>query len=200
MTNKSTRGLRINPTLLIQKLLLHLGEDFKREGLRETPGRVIKMYRELMSGYHQDEKALYKTFPNNGYNEVVTIANIDFFSLCEHHMIPFFGKVHIGYVPNGRVLGLSKFARIVEMYARRLQTQENLTIQIADSLEKNLHPRGIVVQIEAEHLCVSMRGIKKKGFVTKTATFRGLLKDDNSKVDQFYRDVNSFSRETIKSL
>jgi len=177
-----------------------LGEDTQREGLRETPDRVLKMYHELLGGYTQEEKKLYKTFASNGYNEIITVANIDFYSLCEHHLIPFFGKVHIGYVPNGKILGLSKFARVVEMYAHRLQTQENLTKQIADSLEKYLCPRGVIVCIEAEHLCVSMRGIKKKGVMTKTATRRGLMKDNPSALDQFYRDINALNIDSIKTI
>lgn len=166
------------------------GEDSKRSALRETPDRVERMYQELLNGYNADPSKIFKTFESNGYKGLVTVGNIDFYSLCEHHIIPFFGKVHIGYVPNGRVLGLSKFARLVELYSHRLQTQENLTKQIADSLEKYLHPKGYVVYIEAEHLCVSMRGIKKKGFVTKTNISKGLLGKNKRYMDQFYRDIN----------
>lgn len=176
---------------IIRNLLKCLGEDPDREGLKETPDRVSKMYGELLSGYNQDEKSIFKTFSSRGYHEMVTVANIDFYSLCEHHMVPFFGKVHVGYVPNGRILGLSKFARLVEVYAKRLQTQENLTKQITDSLENNLHPKGLIVHIEAEHLCVSMRGIKKKGFVTKTTASRGLLSNSTQLTEQFYRDIKT---------
>ena len=176
---------------IIRDLLKCLGEDPDREGLKETPDRVSKMYGELLSGYNQDEKLIFKTFSSRGYHEMVTVTNIDFYSLCEHHIVPFFGKVHVGYVPNGRVLGLSKFARLVEVYARRLQTQENLTKQITDSLENNLHPKGLIVHIEAEHLCVSMRGIKKKGFITKTTVSKGLLSSSTRLTEQFYRDIKT---------
>lgn len=184
----------VNETVetLVGKMLIRLGEEPSREGLKETPRRVSKMYSEILGGYQEDEKKLFKTFRNNGYEGLISITNIDFYSLCEHHMVPFFGKVHIGYMPNGRVLGLSKFARIVEMYSKRLQTQENLTQQIANSLETNLHPRGLIVHVEAEHLCVSMRGIKKKGFITKTTYLKGLLENDSKLTDQFYRDIKTY--------
>ena len=127
-------------TKLVAQLIDFLGENSKRDGLLETPSRVLRMYRELLSGYKEKIGDIYKTFNSKGYKGIVTLTNIDFYSLCEHHMIPFFGKVHIGYVPNGKVLGLSKFARIVEVFSKRLQTQENLTKQIADSFTKYLGP------------------------------------------------------------
>lgn len=176
--------------LFVNFLKVH-GEDPQREGLIETPDRVARMYDELLCGYSQDPKLHFKTFPSNGYDELIVIKDIDFYSLCEHHMIPFFGKVHIGYIPNGRILGLSKFARLVDVFSRRLQTQENLTKQILDAINDNLNPKGSVVQIEAEHLCVSMRGIKKKGFITKTIIHSGLLKEGNKSLEQFNRDVRS---------
>lgn len=166
------------------------GDDPKRSGLRETPDRVYRMYHELLNGYNIEPKTIFKTFDSNGYKGLVTAGNIDFYSLCEHHVIPFFGKVHIGYVPNGRVLGLSKFPRLVEIYSHRLQTQENITQQIAYALEQYLHPRGYIVYVEAEHLCVSMRGIKKKGFVTKTTLSKGLLVKNKKYIKQFYQDIN----------
>jgi len=172
-------------------MLEFFGEHPDREGLQETPKRVIKMYAELLGGYSQNPAQVFKTFDSNGYKGLVTVSNIRFYSLCEHHMIPFFGKVHIGYVPNGKVLGLSKFARLTEIFSQRLQTQENLTNQIIDSLEKNLHPKGLIVTTEAEHLCMSMRGIKKTDCVTKTTISRGIIKKRSDLIDQFYREINS---------
>src|SRR3989344_6261607 len=140
------------------KLFTEVGEDPSRDGLIETPQRIFKMYKELFNGYSQNPASVFKTFDGNGYQQLVSVTNIDFYSLCEHHMIPFWGQVHIGYVPNGKILGLSKFARIVEVFSKRLQTQENLTKQIADSFTKYLGPVGLIVHVEAEHLCMSMRG------------------------------------------
>lgn len=177
----------------VENLLEYFGENTKRDGLKETPARVIRMYGELLSGYSENPKKHFKLFDSNGYHDLVTVSNIDFYSLCEHHMIPFFGKVHIGYIPNGKVLGLSKFARIVEVFTRRLQTQENITHQIAEAIEENMHPQGLAVVVEAEHLCVSMRGIKKKGFVTTTSVFNNKLKTDIGLVTQFYRDISNYS-------
>lgn len=175
---------------LVDKLILMCGDDPKREGLKETPGRVVKMYSELLSGYNNSASDVIKLFDSNGFSDLVTASNIDFYSLCEHHMVPFFGQVHIGYVPNGKVLGLSKFSRIVDIFSKRLQTQENLTKQIVDVIEKYIEPKGSIVCIEAEHMCVSMRGVKKKGFITKTSIKRGLFKNDQNLVNQFYQDIN----------
>lgn len=182
----------------VRDLLSHFGEDVGRDGLKETPARVVRMYKELLNGYDEDPRKYFKLFDGNGYHDLVTVANIDFYSLCEHHMIPFFGKVHIGYVPNGKVLGLSKFARLVEMFAHRLQTQENITHQLAEVIEENMHPQGLAVLVEAEHLCVSMRGIRKKGFITITSVFKNKLKTDNGLVQQFYRDIANYSLKTKK--
>lgn len=182
---KATR----NPRELVLGLIESFGENPNRDGLKETPDRVVKMYSEVLGGYSVDPSSVFKLFECNGYKNLVTVANIDFYSLCEHHMVPFFGKVHIGYIPNGKVLGLSKFARLVDIYAKRLQTQENLTNQIAKDIEKYLKPKGYIVHIEAEHLCVSMRGIKRKGFLTKTTKSQGLLRKAEY-VEQFYRDID----------
>ncbi len=176
---------------LIEKVLLAHGEDPNREGLRDTPKRVVEMYSELLSGYGQNVSNVIKLFDSNGYSDLVTVCNIDFYSLCEHHMIPFYGQVHIAYIPNSKVLGLSKFARIVDIYSKRLQTQENLTRQISDAIEKYVNPDGSIVYIEAEHLCVSMRGVKKKGFLTKTSIKRGIFERDQDLVKQFYQDTDS---------
>ena len=182
---------------LIARVIELYGEDINRDGLKETPKRVAKMYQELLGGYNKNVDDVIKTFDSNGFRDVVTATNIDFYSLCEHHMVPFFGKIHIGYIPNGKILGLSKFARIVEIFSRRLQTQENLTNQIAEVLETKLHPKGFIVHIEAEHLCVSMRGVKKKRFTTRTTIIRGLLNKKSDLVNQFFKDVRTnFDRKT----
>lgn len=178
-----------NPADIVSALLLYIGENPSRPGLVETPQRTIKAYREFLGGYSEDVKKLFKTFPSDGYKGLLTVTDIDFYSMCEHHMLPFFGKAHIGYVPNGRILGLSKFARLIDIHARRLQTQENLTNQIAQTLEKNLHPRGLIVMLEARHMCVSMRGIKKNNFITKTTVKKGVLDKNDKYLDQFYRDI-----------
>ena len=176
-------------TEFVVKLLASFGEDVSREGLVETPHRVYRMYEELLDGYSQNPGLVFKTFKSNGYKDLVTVTNIDFYSLCEHHLVPFFGKVHIGYVPNGKILGLSKFARLIEIYSRRLQTQENLTKQIFNAIKKGLHPKGCVVRIEAEHLCISMRGVKKKDFLAKTTISDGLMKKRKDLINQFFRDI-----------
>lgn len=183
-TNKATDQKK-----LIKNLIASFGEDVNREGLKETPSRIIRMYSELLDGYRKNPKSVFKKFDSNQYHDLVTAANIDFYSLCEHHIIPFFGKAHIGYVPNGKILGLSKFLRIVDIYARRLQTQENLTKQIFDSIKENLHPRGLIVRIEAEHLCVTMRGVRKKGFIARTTISDKLMKRRKILTDQFYKDI-----------
>ncbi len=178
MTNKSSVRKELVTNFVLQ-LLSGFGEDISREGLAETPLRVFKMLEELLSGYSQNPKTVFKTFKSNGYKDLVTLTNIGFHSLCEHHMIPFFGKIHIGYIPNGKVLGLSKFVRLTEILSHRLQTQENLTNQIANAIEENLDPRGLIVTIEAEHLCMSMRGVRKSDCITKTTIFRRLLKKEH---------------------
>ncbi len=189
MINNKTLLAEASVEELVAKLLSSVGENPQRSGLKETPKRVAKAYKELLSGYNYDPKETIKLFDNTGFNELVTLVNIEFYSLCEHHMIPFFGKVHIGYVPGKKVLGLSKFARVVDMFSRRLQTQENLTKEISDFLDKNLKPKGLIILIEAKHLCVSMRGIKKNGFVTKTCLKKGLLTKREDLFRQFYKDI-----------
>jgi GTP cyclohydrolase I len=178
---------------LVKQVIIGVGENPKRDGLKETPRRVAKAYEELLSGYIQDPETTIKLFDSNGFHELVTIGNIEFYSLCEHHMLPFFGKVHIGYVPNEKILGLSKFARIVEIYSKRLQTQENLTKQIFDLISKKVSPKGLIVLIEAKHLCVSMRGIKNSSFVTKTVLKKGLLKTRQDLFRQFYKDIEKLN-------
>jgi GTP cyclohydrolase I len=165
---------------LVRELLEAIGENPQREGLIATPRRVAAMYEELFSGVDDDpERYLTVTFAAE-HDEMVMVRDIPFASLCEHHMIPFMGKVHVGYIPgeDGRITGLSKLARLVDAYARRLQVQERMTTQIADTMEKALMPRGVLVVVEAEHLCMSMRGVKKPGTLTITSAVRGLFRDD----------------------
>jgi GTP cyclohydrolase I len=173
----------------IKNLLLLLGEDVERDGLKETPKRVSAMYQELLQGYSTSPKSVFKLFESNNYDGLITVHGIDFYSLCEHHLVPFFGQVHIGYIPNGKILGLSKFARLVDVYARRLQVQEHLTTQIADAIMEYLQPKGVIVFALAEHLCMSMRGVKKKGTITKTLVMKGIFKEDKQLFDQFYKQI-----------
>jgi GTP cyclohydrolase I len=165
---------------LVAQLLEAIGEDPTREGLLATPRRVAKMYKELFAGMDEDpERHLTVTFAVE-HDEMVMVRDIPFASLCEHHMIPFMGKVHVGYIPgpDGRVTGLSKLARLVDSYAHRLQVQERMTTQIADAMEKVLVPLGVLVVVEAEHLCMAMRGVKKPGTLTITSAVRGMFRDD----------------------
>ena len=160
----------------VREILIAIGENPDREGLKETPERVANMYEEILGGYFQDVREHIKLFTAS-YDEMIIVKDIPFFSLCEHHMLPFFGKVHIAYIPNeNKVTGLSKLARIVDVYAKRLQLQERLTEQIADAIVENLNPKGVLVIVEAEHLCMVMRGVKKKGSKTITSALRGIFK------------------------
>ncbi|EFG37927.1 GTP cyclohydrolase I [Brucella sp. NVSL 07-0026] len=170
----------------VRTLLLWAGEDPDREGLLETPKRVAKAYQELFGGYSgSPEEVLGTTFEEvAGYDDMVLVKDISFFSHCEHHMVPIIGKAHVAYLPEGRVVGLSKIARVVDIFARRLQTQESITAQIADSIQRILKPRGVAVMIEAEHMCMAMRSIRKQGSSTITTTFTGDFKE---KADQQVR-------------
>ena len=162
----------------VEMLLEGIGEDPKREGLVETPTRIAKMYEEIYKGMEDDASVhLAKQFTVDN-NEMIIEKDITFFSTCEHHLLPFFGKAHVAYIPNGKVVGLSKLARTVEVYARRAQIQERLTAQIADALMENLDPKGVMVMIEAEHMCMSMRGVKKPGSQTMTTVIRGEFRED----------------------
>ncbi len=172
------------------KLLLEgMGEDVNREGLKETPTRVARMYEELLSGMGGSAKEhLSKTFEASD-SQIVLERDITFYSICEHHLMPFFGKIHIAYIPDGQVVGISKLARTVEVYAARLQIQERLTAEIADAIMENLRPKGVMVLVSAEHMCMTMRGVKKPGSQTVTAASRGLFDEDESLKSLFWNMV-----------
>lgn len=172
------------------KLFLEgIGENPTREGLLETPERVARMCEEIYGGMGQSaEEHLSRQFTVD-HNEIVLVKDITFYSTCEHHLLPFYGKAHIAYIPNGKVVGLSKLARTVEVYARRPQIQEQLTGQIADALEKYIHPQGVMVMMEAEHMCMTMRGIKKPGSLTVTYAARGCFRQDPAKQQMFMEMV-----------
>jgi GTP cyclohydrolase I len=162
-------------------LLKMIGENPQREGLRETPSRVAKMWQQVLWGYNEDPLNVLKTFEAEKYDQLILVKNIELYSMCEHHMLPFIGKAHVGYIPDGRILGLSKIARVVDIFARRLQTQERLTDQIADALHRHLNPVGVACTIEAEHLCMRMRGVQKQNSIAVTTSLKGVFIDDSTK-------------------
>jgi len=173
----------------IKLLLEGIGEDINREGLRETPGRIARMYEEIFAGMDDDAKLhLTKTFVVEN-NEMIVEKDIVFYSTCEHHLMPFFGKAHVAYIPDGQVVGLSKLARTVETFARRPQLQEQLTHQIADAVMLHLKPKGVMVMIEAEHLCMTMRGVKKPGSQTVTTVIKGDFVDNERLQNTFFQMV-----------
>jgi GTP cyclohydrolase IA len=175
----------------IREFLSELGEDPDREGLKKTPQRVAKMYEFLTKGYHEDvKKVINGAVFKEKYSEMVTVRDIDFFSLCEHHMIPFYGNVHVAYIPNGKIIGLSKIPRIVEVFARRLQVQERMTQQIAQTLYEHLNPQGVGVVIEARHLCMIMRGVEKHNSVAVTSAMLGVFRDDVKTRQEFLTLIN----------
>ena len=171
----------------VRLILEGIGEDINREGLIETPDRIARMCEQIYGGLYEDAGVhLEKQFHATNNNMVVE-KDITFYSTCEHHLLPFYGKAHVAYIPNEKVAGLSKLARTVEVFARRPQIQENMTAQIADALEEHLQPKGVMVMIEAEHMCMTMRGIKKPGTKTVTAVTRGVFNDDERLRTDFYR-------------
>ncbi|NTJ42429.1 GTP cyclohydrolase I FolE [Agrobacterium larrymoorei] len=177
----------------VRVLLRWAGDNPNREGLLDTPKRVAKSYRELFSGYGLDANdVLGTTFEEvGGYDDIILVRDIPFYSHCEHHMVPISGKAHVAYLPNGRVLGLSKIARVVEIFGRRLQTQETMTAQIANAINDKLSPRGVAVMIDAEHMCMSMRGVQKQGSTTLTTTFTGVFKSDPAEQARFMSMVRN---------
>ncbi|MCP4074228.1 MAG: GTP cyclohydrolase I FolE [Hyphomicrobiales bacterium] len=183
----SERPSRQEAEAAVTTLLKWIGEDVEREGLRDTPARVAKAYGEMFNGYAQDSaNVLGRTFEEaGGYDDMVLVKDISFHSHCEHHMVPIIGKAHVAYLPDDRILGLSKIARVVEIFARRLQIQENMTAQIAHAIDKALKPRGVAVLIEAEHMCMAMRGIQKHGTSTITTCYTGDFHNDPNEQTSF---------------
>ncbi len=175
---------------LIEQLLKAMGEDPAREGLKKTPARVSRAFGVLAGGYGQDPRQiLNEALFEESYDEMLVVKDIDFYSLCEHHMLPFFGRAHIAYVPNGRIVGLSKLPRLVDLYARRLQVQERLTNQIAAEIERVLEPRGVAVVMEAQHLCMMMRGVQKQNSYTITSAMLGEFGTDPKTRSEFLQLV-----------
>jgi GTP cyclohydrolase I len=172
----------------VRTLIAWAGDDPTREGLLDTPRRVTKAYGEFFAGYEQDAgEVLSKTFKEvGGYDDIVLVRDIPFSSHCEHHMVPFVGKAHIAYLPHDGVVGISKLARLVELYARRLQVQEHMTAQIIDAVNEHLNPRGAAVLVEAEHMCMSMRGVRAHGALTVTQRFTGVFAEDREQQDRFF--------------
>jgi GTP cyclohydrolase I len=166
----------------VRALLRLIGDNPDREGLSETPARVVRSFEEYFSGYGQEPaEHLARTFNEvEGYDELVLVSDIDVYSHCEHHMVPFVGKAHVGYIPKGRVVGLSKLARVVDLYARRLQVQEKLTVQIAEAIESTLAPQGVAVVLQCQHFCMCYRGVKKAGSWTTTSRLRGIFLQDSA--------------------
>ena len=174
----------------VRMLLEGIGEDPERDGLVATPDRIARMYTEIMAGYEADPAVhLARTFPTES-NEMVLEKDIVFYSMCEHHMMPFYGRAHVAYIPDGKVVGLSKLARTVEVYARRLQIQERMTAQIADAIMEELQPKGVMILVEAEHLCMTMRGVKKPGSKTTTVVTKGAFQDNKDLQDLFFQLLN----------
>lgn len=177
----------MNPQDHIKELLKYIGEDPDREGLKDTPKRVIKSYEKLFEGYKIDPKEILTVFDSEKYDEMIICKDIEFYSMCEHHMLPFFGKAHVGYIPNDKILGLSKMPRLVEVFARRLQNQERLTSQIAKSIEDFLKPKGVAVIIEAKHMCTMARGVEKQRNEMVTSAMHGAFKRDEKTRAEFLR-------------
>ncbi len=178
----------------VKVILNEIGEDPNREGLLDTPERVAKSYEFLTKGYNQDiDTVINGAIFEEKYDEMVIVKDIDFYSMCEHHMLPFFGKVHVAYIPNGKIVGLSKIPRIVDMFARRLQVQERLTQQIADVLEEKLEPKGVAVVVEGYHMCMMMRGVQKQNSTTTTSAVHGAFRAEKTRLEF----LNLISRNRI---
>ena len=176
----------------IKKILEHIGEDVNREGLIDTPSRVRKAYEFMCSGYSKDPKEIIqKALFTSTNDEMVVVKDIEFYSFCEHHMLPIIGKAHVAYIPNGKVIGLSKIPRVVDVFARRLQIQEQMTEQICDALNEHLKPKGVAVIVDARHMCMEMRGVQKICSTTITSSLRGLFKSDKKTKDEFLSIVSA---------
>jgi len=195
----TTRPSRQEAEAAVRTLILWAGDDPKREGLRDTPARVARAYEEFFAGYGQDPAEILKrTFSEvEGYDEMIVMSDIRFESHCEHHMVPIIGKAHVGYLPDKRVVGISKLARLVEVYARRLQVQEKMTVQIADTLQEILHPRGVAVVIEAAHQCMTTRGVHKPGVGLITSRMVGAFRDDPSTRREFLAVIGRSAGNTL---
>lgn len=177
----------------VRTLILWAGDDPSREGLQDTPRRVTKAFKEFYKGYDEDPRAILdRVFEEvDGYSDIILVRDIPFYSHCEHHLVPFVGRAHIAYYPTKGVVGLSKLARVVDTYARRMQTQETMTAQIANVIDEVLQPRGVAVLLEAEHMCMSMRGVQKQGSSTLTAQYRGIFENDPAEQVKFFTMVKS---------
>lgn len=185
------RMAQINIEASVYNILQNIGEQPEREGLLNTPNRVARMFGELTSGYHIDpEKMINGALFDVDYDEMVVVKDIDFYSLCEHHLLPFYGRAHVAYIPNGKVIGLSKIPRIVEMFARRLQIQEQMTSQIASFLQDTLNPQGVAVVVEGAHMCSMMRGVKKENAKMKTSKMLGEFKEEDKTRREFFAHIN----------
>ena len=185
--DETVRPTRAEAERAVRTLIAWAGDDPDREGLRDTPKRVAKAFEDFYAGYrHSAEDALERTFEDlGGYDDIVIVRDIPFYSHCEHHMVPFVGKAHVAYYPGDKVVGLSKLARVVDIFARRLQTQERLTSQMVAAIDETLKPRGIAVMIEAEHQCMTLRGVHKHGASTVTTQFTGVFRDDPAEQQRF---------------
>jgi len=176
----------------VTKVLELLGEDPKREGLLKTPSRVAKAWNFLTEGYHEDPEAiLNQALFTSSNDEMVVVRDIEFYSTCEHHMLPIIGRVHVAYIPDGKVVGLSKIPRIVNVFARRLQIQEQMTEQIADAIASSINPKGVAVVVHARHMCMEMRGVQKINSTTVSSALRGLFKSDQRTRSEFYNIINT---------
>ena len=191
MPSNKNNNMKEEATKSVYEMIRLIGDDPEREGVEETPKRVVKSWETIYGGYRQKpEDVLTTRFNSENYDEMVVLKNIEFFSTCEHHMLPFFGKAHIAYIPNKKVVGLSKLARTVEVFSKRLQTQERLTMQIANALMKGLDAHGVAVTIDATHQCMTMRGIKKEQATTVTNYYLGQFKEDLSYQNRYLRFIS----------
>ena len=191
MKKKMTKNNIDTIEKLIHELLIQIGEDPNREGIKKTPERVAKAWQFLAKGYEQNlDKIINDAIFTEDYDEMVTVKDIDFFSLCEHHMLPFFGKAHVAYIPDGKIIGLSKVPRIIEMFSRRLQVQERLTQQIAETLNDVLSPKGVAVVLEGEHMCMQMRGVEKQNSYATTSAMTGRFRTDSRTREEFLNIIS----------
>jgi GTP cyclohydrolase I len=190
------RMSQINIEASVYNILKNIGEAPEREGLLNTPNRVARMFEELTSGYHVDpEKMINSAIFDVDYDEMVVVKDIDFYSLCEHHLLPFYGRAHVAYIPDGKVIGLSKIPRIVEMFARRLQIQEQMTSEIANFLDSTLQPQGVAVVVEGMHMCSMMRGVKKANAKMKTSKMLGAFRESDKTRSEFFAHINHQSQD-----